>query len=363
MKSNLSSKFLAFSTMAYYMLGFILIANIAILLSLLLHYDESYYYFILYSSITIGLYFILLHTVPRTKRFFLLIFYALEISCRTILITVQIGIDPYFEISFLSIFTLCYIFSREISKKVYYIIIPGILCLLTLIWSYFMRIMILPQFSAVSPASRYFAHCYIISIIILTACQLGFLSFFASHILNLIHHRNNHTQKELEHIANHDILTGLMNRYRASTILTQCEQRKENEHIEYAIAILDIDDFKKINDNYGHDCGDFVLKSYTAELRKKLPISIKIARWGGEEFIIIIPVASAEIPFELDKIREHLAMLTFMYEDQPIHVTATYGISSSRKHKNAYQVLKDADAHLLVGKDNGKNRLVVSQNF
>ena len=78
-----------------------------------------------------------------------------------------------------------------------------------------------------------------------------------------------------------------------------------NENIDYAIAILDIDDFKNINDIYGHDCGDFILKSYTQELRKKLDPQIKIARWGGEEFVIIFPRLSSETVFELDTIKEY----------------------------------------------------------
>lgn len=169
--------------------------------------------------------------------------------------------------------------------------------------------------------------------------------------------------KKLSNLAKHDPLTGLMNRRRTHEIFDLCTNKKIADGTEYAIAIADIDDFKKINDTYGHDAGDWILKSFTRNLWNLLPAPIKIGRWGGEEFIIIFPTINNNTIYNFEQVRRRIVEKPIIYQNMKIPVTATFGISSSRQANSPEEVLNDADKMLLTGKTNGKNRIVVSEKF
>lgn len=170
-------------------------------------------------------------------------------------------------------------------------------------------------------------------------------------------------QKELEYMANHDPLTGFMNRRRMVKILTACDVSKKTLGADYAIAIFDIDDFKHVNDTYGHSCGDFILTSFTKRMRTFLPLENKIARWGGEEFVVVWPVFDDEILAQIDAVRLELSRTKFNYNGTDISISATFGICSSRHIDGWEAVLGEADEQLLHGKQHGKNCLVVSNKY
>ena len=182
-------------------------------------------------------------------------------------------------------------------------------------------------------------------------------------ILRHLDYKSQFLKKELTYTAKHDVLTSLMNRRRTMEVFTQIEQRKAQENIDFAICIFDIDNFKRINDTYGHDAGDFVLKSYSKAIWDAFPKPNHVARWGGEEFLIIYTEVTSDAIFELERLRKRVAETPIVYNGTAITVTATFGISSSRTLATAEAVLSDADQMLLEGKSNGKNRIVVSELF
>ncbi len=201
-----------------------------------------------------------------------------------------------------------------------------------------------------------------------TACVISisistYAGFNTRVLLHHLTHKSHFLEEELESMATHDVLTGLVNRRRTMKIFNACEERKAYEGVDFAICIFDIDNFKKINDTYGHDAGDFVLKAYSAAVRESYPEPTTVARWGGEEFLIIFPTITQSTVYELDRTRKRIAETPITYNGERITVTATFGISSSRQFSSASDVLTDADHMLLDGKDNGKNRLVVSEKF
>lgn len=327
------------------------------------NYDTFFDPILIWGTVSAITYLIITTLCRRKNTFFLYLLYIFESCTRIAYAIFFTQCDPRFEILLISFFIVCYLFNSEAEKhkKLYYLSIS--LIILTIIHTFYFKFKVYTPITQLTGPRLVFTKTEVIANILITCFQLIMVSFYSSLTLRKMNLKNDATQKKLEYITCHDILTGLMNRYLAISYFTGCESRKMNESIEYAIAILDIDDFKKINDIYGHDCGDFVLKSYTQELRKKLPPQIQVGRWGGEEFVIIFPRINSETVFELDTIRELLSLTPFYYNGQVIHVSATYGMSSSRKLNSAIEVLNDADANLLIGKQNGKNRLVVSQNF
>lgn len=340
--------------------GFLTIVKNVIYIS----FGDSYFDPTLVWGTIVSIAYITLATLFSKKyKIILFMFYIIETCARIIFSTTLYHSSLNYEILLVSFFSVFYLFSTD--NKIY--IIPNIFSIilisLTMAHTFAYRTIYFIPVTAMTDNMILLSKVESFTTIVLTSIQLILISISSSFSLRKIRLKNEAAQKKLEYITCHDTLTGLMNRYLAFTFFSACETRKLNEGIDYGIAILDIDDFKKINDIYGHDCGDFVLKSYTQELRKRLPHQNKISRWGGEEFVIIFPKITPETIFELDTIRELLSLTPFYYNGTPVHVTATYGISSSKNLPSADAILNDADAHLYLGKENGKNRLVVSENF
>lgn len=169
-------------------------------------------------------------------------------------------------------------------------------------------------------------------------------------------------EKQLGDQATHDKLTGMVNRH---YLVNQLDKiYAEQDMSSYWIAILDIDDFKGINDRHGHLCGDFVLKSL-AEMLKELCGEQTVCRWGGEEFVI---VGSDRDPEEkdgqtsdvlLEKIRRDVAARDFVYDDKTVvNTTVTVGVAHYREGQTVDEWISIADSGLYRGKQTGKNKVV-----
>lgn len=332
-------------------------------LILFFHFSNFFLPVIIWSAVASVSYTIITLIFQKKNTFYLYMFYIIESCLRIAFSITTTKCDPKFEILLISFFIICYLFSNVYQSNRKLFILSLVLISLTIIHTFFFKFQVRVSTAELTAPQILYTRITLFSNIIITCVQLVIISLNSSLSLMKMRIKNETTQKKLEYITCHDILTGLMNRYLTLSYFTGCESRKANESIEYAIAILDIDDFKKINDIYGHDCGDFILKSYTQELKSKLGPQTPIARWGGEEFVIIFPRITSETVFDLDTVRELLSLTPFYYNGQIIHVSATYGMSSSRNWNSAIEVLNDADKNLLIGKQNGKNRLVVSQKF
>ena len=166
-------------------------------------------------------------------------------------------------------------------------------------------------------------------------------------------------REELIHIANHDPLTHLINRRRLWEHLRSCEEQKNQIGTNYVISIFDIDSFKKVNDTYGHDCGDFILVEISKLIKENLPKNVKIGRWGGEEFLLLFRAYSDEKAIEeVEKLRKMIDETIFDFLGTKIHITLTFGVSSSSYCDSAEHIIIDADKQLMKGKIQGKNRVV-----
>jgi diguanylate cyclase (GGDEF)-like protein len=166
-------------------------------------------------------------------------------------------------------------------------------------------------------------------------------------------------REELLHIANHDPLTGLINRRRLWEHLYSFEIEKVEKDIDFVISIFDIDYFKRVNDTYGHDCGDFVLVEVSKLIKENLLKNVKIGRWGGEEFLLLYRgYSNEEVIEDLERLRALVDNRIFDYLGTKIHITITLGVSSSTYCDSAEHVIADADKQLMKGKIQGKNRVV-----
>lgn len=162
----------------------------------------------------------------------------------------------------------------------------------------------------------------------------------------------------LEYTATHDALTGLYNRHSIKPVL----ERLTESNGSFCVALGDIDDFKKINDTYGHDCGDCALK-IVAELMINGVADGDIAcRWGGEEMLLILRGSREDALARLDEIYEKIRNADIRHEDNTVRLTMTFGFAHHTEAENLDMLITTVDKRLYHGKQNGKNRIVSSQN-
>ncbi|BAF71796.1 diguanylate cyclase [Sulfurovum sp. NBC37-1] len=163
----------------------------------------------------------------------------------------------------------------------------------------------------------------------------------------------NEVNQTLKNKIDHDPLTGL---YRKSFFDIKLHE-KLDERKEAVLAIIDIDDFKKINDNYGHLVGDMVLLEFTDLIRKNMRANDLFARWGGEEFLILFECTdTGKIVKKIEQIRQIIEKHPFKTIG---HLTASFGLSTSLKNDTLESLLERADSALYIAKKTGKNKLVV----
>lgn len=162
--------------------------------------------------------------------------------------------------------------------------------------------------------------------------------------------------KKLEMLSKIDPLTGLVNR---RSIQERCQQ-SESLSEEYTVILGDIDDFKRVNDTYGHDVGDEVLKAVADVFKVSVRSDDIVCRWGGEEVLVFLPRCTrADAVFIAERILERIRALEFNIEGKELlRVTMTLGVSVSSEAADFAGVTKKADERLYEGKHNGKNQVI-----
>src|SRR5688572_26393378 len=167
-------------------------------------------------------------------------------------------------------------------------------------------------------------------------------------------------QQHLEHQTHIDSLTGLFNRRAFEKKICEEFERAQRYRHAISILILDIDNFKTINDTYGHHGGDAALVKIAETLREKTRRSDFSARFGGEEFVLVLPETDHESALQAaTKIHEAIRLCTFGTATQQFALTVSIGLSSTSlvPYSDWKQMLDDADRALYLAKHNGKNRV------
>ncbi len=163
--------------------------------------------------------------------------------------------------------------------------------------------------------------------------------------------------EQAERNASYDVLTETYNRRMFEKIFTKEMKRAKRYMLSMSVVLLDIDDFKTFNDTYGHKTGDKVLCHIAEILKKNIRDSDTVARWGGEEFILIFPNIPLEVAAEkADMIRKSI-------ENTPIEndlkITCSFGVTSYREEDDEDAVFVRADRALYKAKDANKNNVQV----
>jgi diguanylate cyclase (GGDEF)-like protein len=165
---------------------------------------------------------------------------------------------------------------------------------------------------------------------------------------------------ELDHIARSDPLTGLANRRHLDEQLAVHAASAARHNHELSVAVIDIDNFKSVNDTYGHNAGDTVLREVARRLAETARVEDVVGRWGGEEFIVILPHCSVDdAAIVSERIRQAVGATPIQAEDGiSIYVTVSVGCAGG----GVDRVIERADAALYAAKKGGRNRTVVLES-
>jgi len=168
---------------------------------------------------------------------------------------------------------------------------------------------------------------------------------------------------QLHAIATRDELTGLPNRRQMQALMDQQLQRSQRHGYEFCVATLDLDHFKQVNDRHGHEAGDVVLQSFAQAGQAALRATDILARWGGEEFLVLLPdTAMPPALAALERLRERVAELRIdVGTGAKVAITVSIGLTGHRAGETLAQTRERADRLLYQAKADGRNRTCVDE--
>lgn len=189
-----------------------------------------------------------------------------------------------------------------------------------------------------------------------------FLTYLYNRAANLAETRLKSANESLSELARTDVVTGLANRRAMLLRLEQEQVAVEEGRRPFALVLADIDDFKLINDRLGHASGDEALRQTAAVLRSAVRDQDLVARWGGEEFLVLLPETPAEgAALVAERMRELVAGTTIRCDTATAALTLTFGVSAHRPGADLEASISAADQALYEGKRLGKNRVIQFQ--
>lgn len=171
----------------------------------------------------------------------------------------------------------------------------------------------------------------------------------------------NLVQDKIYRLATIDGTTETFNKdYLLETIETEFANAKATAR-EFSIIYFDLDFFKKVNDTYGHSCGDYILKQVSTLVKSVIRKEDALCRFGGEEFVILMPGTPAKTAYEMaERIRTTIAHFSFEFGGQSIKQTVSLGVSQLNPTMNQpADLLEDADKKLYKSKQNGRNQVTI----
>ncbi|MEQ8289709.1 MAG: GGDEF domain-containing protein [Gammaproteobacteria bacterium] len=198
---------------------------------------------------------------------------------------------------------------------------------------------------------------YIIHLLNMGVC-FSFLALVAHFYIQLVQK----SEIKLQTLASTDTLTGLLNRRKLIEVIEYEKEQGERTNAPYSMVMVDIDDFKKINDTYGHEAGDYVLKTTSYLLGQVIRKQDSAARWGGEEFLLLCPDTNIDAATRVaNRILNQVNSFAFEFEGMSFSVTLSIGVAESTHKEFPADCIARADEALYKAKHTGKNRVCVSK--
>ena len=168
-------------------------------------------------------------------------------------------------------------------------------------------------------------------------------------------------RRQWEHAASTDALTGLANRRTLTRVGAERLQRARAQRDPFALAIVDIDHFKSINDRFGHDIGDLALRHVADALAKAAAASALPGRQGGEEFVVLLAADRDQAQQQAEHLREAVRSARFRSGEQEVAITVSIGVTSTTANDDCLDdLLRRADQALYAAKSGGRDCVVLA---
>lgn len=165
-------------------------------------------------------------------------------------------------------------------------------------------------------------------------------------------------QKSLQKLVEQDILTGLYNRRSGEKLLKRVCENYAKDGTPFCVAIGDVDYFKKVNDTYGHECGDVALTELSSRIKEHMRGHGFVARWGGEEMLLVYDGIHLDTAVTyMRELLETIRTKPIVYGDVKLNITMTFGLTEGNGGKIEH-IVRDADEKLYQGKNSGRNQIV-----
>lgn len=301
---------------------------------------------------------ILLTKTERYTGIFIAAF--VEILFHSILATVLLGWDWGFMLYTISLIPVIFYLAYTLAYFKGNIMFPMLLSLIVMFCYFLMQILVnrIQPIFVLDNADRMKMFSYYYNTVLTFAFHFICSVLFAVEVQYM---RKNLEQenRNLGQIANYDPLTHLLNRRSMNVHMKQAVEKADKEGESFCIIMCDIDDFKKVNDTYGHACGDTVLTSVAGIVMNNVREEDVVCRWGGEEILILVK-ADKDIASQVAKrICSNVAESVMKHDKLEISVTMTIGVAVYDCTETLRAVIDAADEKLYYGKHHGKNQVVV----
>lgn len=201
--------------------------------------------------------------------------------------------------------------------------------------------------------SGFYYYNTMLTFALILACSI----LFAIEIRYMQHNLEKENQ-DLEQLANYDPLTHLLNRRSMTTHLRQAMEQATGINEIFCLIMADIDNFKKVNDTYGHACGDKVLLEVAHVISGNVREEDYVCRWGGEEILILLRSGKDVAVQVANRICKDVADCVISYKEMEISVTLTLGVAEYQEKDTIRTLIDRADEKLYYGKNHGKNQVV-----
>lgn len=323
-------------------------------------YAVGSYFMSIFNVFSVAFYIALFIVFLNRKYLGVMIFLFIEVCVHSFFAVVAVGLNSGFEW-----FIICVVFSiffvkdiTQASRKVIYVLYA--FAFLTMI-----SMRLIPHYLDISvlrvyPSESQSLFVFIFNVAVAFFLLMCFLIIYLDDVEKdkIILKRQNARLLELARV---DSLTGLLNRRAMKQRLENAFYAKSNYNVDFVIAILDIDNFKQINDQYGHSCGDQVIKRLASIIQRKVRETDYVSRWGGDELLILLNKSSMEGAVStMKRIFYQITNTKMKYDQYSLKVTVTIGMCSSEGYYLLQDIIVEADKRLYSGKRNGKNRIVHS---
>lgn len=275
----------------------------------------------------------------------------LEVAAFSAISTIYLGWEPGYTFYLIALCALVYFCPYRNIYIPYYFAVGEIILFL------FLRIYTASH-APIAPITSDFARILIYCLNALACCIVILYAAFISNLSALFTKRELvEKNKNLQQLLHHDDLTQLYTRNYLTEKFNKALKRSQS----MALTLADVDNFKYINDTYGHPCGDYVLFTISTIMKTVCPAGTDISRWGGEEFVLICYNSNKEEALaSIQNLREAIASYEFQYDGIRFHVTATFGVSFTDEQNSLDDLVQLADERMYRGKQTGKNRVIAS---